>query len=311
MLPSFAQPNLTQPVDFSVIHQKASGFEVIQKTFDQDAPIQTDGSAFPTDLANVAKPRHYQVWLAMPNPQEIQRLTQHSTKPTYHILYLLDGNAAIDDIDQTRLQAKLKATPAGQIPILVFIGYQTPYRFEVTSRAYDFTPPLLSATNDQIANAFVEEGRGRLNGGSENFYQLIERDIKPWVASQLQDYPKVETLWGHSYGGLFVLYHLFLHPQSFDHFVSADPSLWWQNGEMLKYWRQHQTLSKFATTKPLRLDFSQSATQEDKTPDSDSCQKRQFANEICNYYQDCQANFYQQSHGEVFTSSLLKTIAQF
>lgn len=311
-MPSLAQPDLTTPVDMTVIHQD-SGFVFSQKTFELPAPSITAAQPFAKALIDLAKPRHYHVWIAMPNPREMARLTQNSTKPSYHILYLLDGNAAIDDIDKSVLAAKLTSTPAGQVPVLVFIGYQTPYRFDVTARAYDFTPPLLRPNSTQVANAFIETGRGRLNGGSEAFYQLIEHNIKPWVASQLQDYPKHETLWGHSYGGLFVLYNLFLHPNAFDNFVSADPSLWWQNSEMLTYWRQHQTLSKFATTKPLRLDFSESESQKDKNAATNAHEnsKRQFSDEICNYYQHCQANFYQKSHGEVFTLSLLNTIEQF
>ncbi|MGO1473340.1 MAG: alpha/beta hydrolase-fold protein [Psychrobacter sp.] len=82
--------------------------------------------------------------------------------------------------------------------------------------------------------AFQEEGRERLNGGAERFYALIE--IKPWVYEQLGEKPKQVTIWGHSYGGLFVLYNLFKHLEAYQQYFSADPSLWWQKGEMINYW---------------------------------------------------------------------------
>lgn len=47
--------------------------------------------------------------------------------------------------------------------------------------------------------------------------------------------PQKQTLWEHSYGALFVLYTLGQQPQSFSHYIAADPALWWQQG----LWLQH------------------------------------------------------------------------
>ena len=45
--------------------------------------------------------------------------------------------------------------------------------------------------------------------------------------------PHKELLFGHSFGGLFVLYTLLSKPQSFTHYVCASPSLWWGEGKFL------------------------------------------------------------------------------
>jgi pimeloyl-ACP methyl ester carboxylesterase len=42
------------------------------------------------------------------------------------------------------------------------------------------------------------------------------------------------SLWGHSYGGLFVLHTLFTRPGLFSRYIAASPSLWWQHGLILE-----------------------------------------------------------------------------
>lgn len=37
------------------------------------------------------------------------------------------------------------------------------------------------------------------------------------------------ALFGHSYGGLFALHALFTKPSSFDIYLAASPSIWWNN----------------------------------------------------------------------------------
>ena len=39
-----------------------------------------------------------------------------------------------------------------------------------------------------------------------------------------------QTLFGHSYGGLFTLYTLVTKPQTFQGYVAASPSIWWYRG---------------------------------------------------------------------------------
>lgn len=55
------------------------------------------------------------------------------------------------------------------------------------------------------------------------------------VESKTKIDPKRQTLWGHSYGGLFTLNTLLKHTDMFQRFVAADPSFWWQNGVILQY----------------------------------------------------------------------------
>lgn len=322
MSPSYAKPDLTKTVDMSLLHAKDTGYRFVYHTFNTPAPELLSSSITGSQsrtLQPYAKPRHYQVWLGIPQQRAAIQSHKSAINASSKVLYMLDGNAAIDDLDKDTLRLLSKSTPQKSAPILVFIGYQTPYRFDVDARAYDYTPPLLANTADN--SAFQENGRDRLNGGAEHFYALIEREIKPWVYEQLGEKPEQEAIWGHSYGGLFVLYNLFKHPESYQQYFSADPSLWWQDGEMTRYWQAFQNLpetrlSDISKTKQLRLTFSQSLEQT-TTPTANVTtavaptilDKVDFAKEVCGILQEnCSYEFYKQSHGEIFTTSLLESL---
>lgn len=145
----------------------------------------------------------------------------------YPALYLLDGNAALASLREPWLQQ----LDAGQPPLLVMIGYDTELRFDVVSRAYDYTPAAQPGTA-------IRDEQGRAAGGSQAFRQLIEQRIKPLVERRFPVDRTRQGLWGHSYGGLFVLDSLFAAPASFQHYYPASPSLWWQNGLLLELEKQ-------------------------------------------------------------------------
>ncbi|MFT0849186.1 alpha/beta hydrolase-fold protein [Achromobacter sp. F4_2707] len=148
------------------------------------------------------------------------------------ILYMLDGNAAIDTLTDT----DLAALSDKNAPILVAIGYDVPTRNDVVSRAYDYTPPVYEGSTRVLAPIV----RGRVGGGADTFLQFIEQHVKPLVSMQERDGVR-DYLWGHSYGGLFALHVLFTQPDAFDAYIVADPSVWWHNGELLREWEAFDT----------------------------------------------------------------------
>lgn len=193
--------------------------------------IAERGSAFyrfdTVELSSVDGQRQYRIWIGVP-----QRPAPHGGYPA---LYMLDGNAAMDTLDEAQLAALDRRDP----PVLVAIGYATDLRFDVVARAYDYTPPLPGA--EPVIDDLVRERRG---GGADVFLQLIEQRIKPAVAARAPIDGQRQTLWGHSYAGLFALHTLFTRPQSFQAYAIADPSLWWQKGFILS---EEQT---FLASKP-------------------------------------------------------------
>ena len=342
---SYAKPDLITPVDMSLLHAKDIGYRFVTQRFDQSAP-SIGGAQLPIEFA---KPRHYQVWLAIPKDYQ-------ADNPNNKALYMLDGNAVIGELDQEMLDELTKASSSAHTaqtaPVLVMIGYQTPYRFDINARAYDYTPPLLvgleqtnisslnsestthqsthshSDVNDlnswnnldrshtlKQAHAFKEANRDRLNGGAEHFYQLIEQQIKPWVYGQLRDKPPTEGIWGHSYGGLFVLYNVFEHPRAYDYYFSADPSLWWQDSEIINYWQSYQSkatgLTSTSTTAVanqgrIYLTFSQAQAR------ATTLSKPEFAQALyAHFAPHCYSQSYEQSHGELLPTSLKQALQVF
>lgn len=72
----------------------------------------------------------------------------------------------------------------------------------------------------------MAESSARLSGGLDKFLDVIEREVKPRVAKIAPVDTGKEALFGHSLGGLAVLHALFTHPERYDSFIAASPSIW-------------------------------------------------------------------------------------
>lgn len=183
-----AAPDLTRKVEHSWDRQGSSLYQ-----FEQHVLASSDGQ------------RQYRITLAKPKAAMPEQ--------GYPVLYALDGNAALAALDDS----VLAGMTGGDWPVVVAIGYDTDLYFDPQARSFDYTFTPLQPPED-----------GRVYGGAEPFWQLIESRVKPLVQSRVQINLARQTLWGHSFGGLFVLHVLFNHPDSYQGYVAADPSLWWQ-----------------------------------------------------------------------------------
>ncbi|GAA0419319.1 alpha/beta hydrolase-fold protein [Pseudomonas extremaustralis] len=162
------------------------------------------------ELDSVDGTRHYRLWLGRP-------LKVTAANP---VAYLLDGNAAMAALDTALLnRLSHSATP----PVLVAVGYATPLRIDRKARTFDYTPKVgEGAQRDPLTDL--------PSGGAEAFLDLLTQQIRPLINQRLEVQPKRQVLWGHSYGGLLVLYTLMTRPDAFDEYAAASPSLWWNNG---------------------------------------------------------------------------------
>lgn len=159
--------------------------------------------------------RHYRVWVAIPR--------QAAPSGGYPIVYAMDGNSALHNLNEPLLERLSK----GQPPVIVAVGYQTDLPFDVTARAYDYTPPVEA---DHGADPWNPDRR---SGGSDTFRTLLHDTIQPRAEQGLAIDAHQRSLWGHSYGGLFVLDTLFSAPSSYAHYYAASPSLGWSQGKGL------------------------------------------------------------------------------
>ncbi|SUO93218.1 alpha/beta hydrolase [Suttonella ornithocola] len=147
----------------------------------------------------------------------------------YPVIYLLDGNRLFP------LVRKVITTPA----VIVAIGYPDTLDINPARRAFDYTPPSdnYQQTGDQMNTQF---------GGAEQFSQFIEQQLKPFIAQRYPINYKRQAILGHSYGGLFVLYQLFVHPEHYQSYFAISPSIWWNQKRLLDFFStkglHHKTL---------------------------------------------------------------------
>ena len=135
------------------------------------------------------------------------------------VLWTLDGNTAFPLMAALlRQRAARPADVRGVVPVIVGLGLPTEGAYDQVARADDYTLP--SATG---------------GGQADRFLDAMERQLKPWLAQQLPVDAARQTLFGHSFGGLFTLYALFTRPTLFQRHVAASPSIWWGERAILGY----------------------------------------------------------------------------
>ncbi|MDY7560835.1 alpha/beta hydrolase-fold protein [Pseudomonas sp. CCC3.2] len=119
----------------------------------------------------------------------------------YPVVYLLDGNNVMAELRDDWLSE----LDAGNPPLLVMVGYDIQGRYDMDLRTRDYTGTR-----------------------SADFLKTLITQIKPLVEKQQSINHLQQMLWGHSFGGLFVLYALFEQQGAFQTWFAASPSLWYQ-----------------------------------------------------------------------------------
>ena len=71
----------------------------------------------------------------------------------------------------------------------------------------------------------------KADGGGQNFYNYITKELLPKIDSEFRTDQTDRTLLGHSFGGYFVLFSLLnqsaKQTNDFKYFISASPTLWY------------------------------------------------------------------------------------
>ncbi len=139
------------------------------------------------------------------------------------VLYLLDGNgmfpiAAAALALQSRRAERTGVTPS----IIVGIGYPTSQWIDSKRRSYDYTPSIGA---DRLAERPGQRAWDE-TGGAEAFLDFIQQELEPAISREFAVDHDRTALFGHSFGGLFVLYALLTRPALVRSYVAASPSIW-------------------------------------------------------------------------------------
>ncbi|PYI35649.1 hypothetical protein BP00DRAFT_333682 [Aspergillus indologenus CBS 114.80] len=169
----------------------------------------------------------YQIQLAWPLSWSTLQVLANA-----NLLYVVDGNAVFGTaLDAVRRRRPVSPDEPGTI--VVAIGYPLTDRVYDPRRTGDLTPPCESYVPP---NGPDGQPRPEPHGGADQFFSFIKRTVEPFVLSSVFPFVTLvkTALFGHSYGGLFALHVLFTRPESFDTFLVASPSIWWNDRFILK-----------------------------------------------------------------------------
>lgn len=181
-------------------------------------------SVFMSAAAHAEKPKrssfdmqengiNYRIFVASP--------AQEPPAGGFPVVYMTDGNRMLP------IAAGLMKDDPQLNAIYVGIGYPTEDKDEIIRlRYFDLTPP----TPDNLIPVQTNIPR---TGGRDAFFAFINQQVKREIEHRFPVNTDKQALFGHSLGGLFTLYALFNHTDSFQTYSAGDPSIWWNGGSIL------------------------------------------------------------------------------
>ena len=131
------------------------------------------------------------------------------------VLYMPDGGMAEDFLHV-----------AGLVEVTVGDGIMRPFilvGIENTQRRRDLTGPTQNPEDKKIAPKV---------GGSAEFRAFIRNELMPAIDARYRT-TREKAIVGESLAGLFVVETFIKEPDLFDTYMAFDPSLWWNNAELV------------------------------------------------------------------------------
>jgi predicted alpha/beta superfamily hydrolase len=134
----------------------------------------------------------------------------------FPVLYMPDGGMAEDFLHV-----------AGLVQVSVDNGTMRPFLLvgiENTERRRDLTGPTRNEDDRKIAPRV---------GGSAAFRRFLRQELMPAIRARYRTTGETAIV-GESLAGLFIVETLLLEPDLFDTYIALDPSLWWNDGQLVK-----------------------------------------------------------------------------
>lgn len=136
----------------------------------------------------------------------------------YPVVYLLDGGADEDFVHVAGLYQFYTFPWINRVPRSIIVGIAN------TDRQRDLTYP--SKIAEQVK-------RYPATGHSDKFISFLENELKPFI-NKTYNTNTFSTIIGESLGGLLATEILMTKPSLFNNYIIISPSLWWDDGSLLK-----------------------------------------------------------------------------
>jgi len=136
----------------------------------------------------------------------------------YPVIYLLDGSADEDFIHVVGLVQFCSFPWVNKVPQCIVVGIAN------TDRKRDFTFPSTIDDDKKLCPT---------SGHSDKFIAFIEKELQPYIEHKYKTNSQ-KTLIGESLGGLLATEVLLKKPTLFTKYIIISPSLWWDDGSLLK-----------------------------------------------------------------------------
>jgi predicted alpha/beta superfamily hydrolase len=209
------------------------------------APVwaQTAGPAYSMPSTEVFETRSdggetYRIFVSFPKAE--------APAGGYPVLYLLDGNAYFASFAETR--RLLEYADKGKV-LVVGVGYPTDDAYDAR-RTADFLFPVPT----EVPPAQAKSQPNATNTGRDKFLDFLTGKLRAEIGKRYKVDPDRQSLFGHSFGGLFALHALYARPGAFQSIVAASPSLEWNVQDLLREERVFAAkLAEGKTVKTSRL----------------------------------------------------------
>jgi predicted alpha/beta superfamily hydrolase len=137
----------------------------------------------------------------------------------YPVLYVIDGNWYFAPASINATESSYEVGPV----IVVGIGFPTDDNDQIQQRrSFELTP---------WSKPGAKPGQ---TGGGDIYLQVLEEEIRPFINAHYAVDPAKQILYGKSLGGLMVLHQMFIHPEAYAAYISASPSIWFNDSAVLK-----------------------------------------------------------------------------
>ncbi len=181
----------------------------------------------------------------------------------FPVVFLLDGGADEDFIHTVGLYQYNNFPWIDRVPQSIIVGIAN------TDRKRDFT----TTGKDSFYQRLLPSA-----GGAEKFVRFLSKELQPYVAARYRG-AEDRTLIGQSLAGLLASRVLWFYPDLFNRYIIISPSLWWNDGELLKT----QPVAAIANVKQVYVAVGKEGLAPGNTPHVMEVDANIFADQVRKY----------------------------